>query len=329
MSLFQHPHKKWLWVLAWVIATAAIYFCVRQIDWDKALTEWTSVHGGWLLLAALADLSVLGFWALQWRVFLPKGYHVHFGRMLEINALIAMTANTLPFLAGHALGIVLLAKREKTGTPVALSVMALDQLAEGFAKLSLFILVAAFTPLPGWMKTGILAACAVIFLFTTLLFFCAFRYRQLKRFMRSHSSPRWKKLWHFISRWGHHLEALRSWKVFAVGLLLALLMKGGEVGLVYCVQKSFGLDLPIWTALFVMAGVSLATMVPVSPGNLGIYEATVFFIYQFLGLSPELSLGLALFQHILYLLPKFVVGYGILLFRNFYPAPVPATTPAE
>ena len=62
-----------------------------------------------------------------------------------------------------------------------------------------------------------------------------------------------------------------------------------------------------------------ATLVPLAPGNLGVYEATVFFIYQYLGIAPEQALALALVQHLCYLLPLAGTGYVFILLRNFFP----------
>ena len=105
---------------------------------------------------------------------------------------------------------------------------------------------------------------------------------------------------------------------------LALIMKGSEALAILAIQKSFGVDLPIWTIFLILASVSLVTMVPVSPGNLGVYEAAVFFVYQYLGLPVEQALGLALLQHICLLIPNIGTGYLILLYRNFYPIRPPS-----
>jgi uncharacterized protein (TIRG00374 family) len=318
-SALKSNKKKWLYIIAWAVASAGIYFAVQKLQWDSVLTELKNAHLIWLFLAVTGNFCILIFATLQWLNFLPGNYPVRFPRMFEIIALVTMTSNTVPFLAGHALAIVLLAKREKVGHAVALSVIALDQFAEGFAKLSLFLLVALLAPIPEWMRQGILLALsAIILLFGVMLFF-AFRHRHFKIFMSRQSHPRWYKVWRFISRCAHHLEALRSVRLFAVGMGTALAMKGVEVFAIWAIQKSMGVELPFWTILLVLASVSLVSMVPVSPGNLGVYEAAVFFVYQYLGLPAEQALGLALLQHICLLIPYIATGYLILLLRNFFP----------
>lgn len=320
-SALKSKKKRWLYILAWAVASICIYLAVRKLQWESVLVELKNAHLFWLALAMAGNGFVLVLGTLQWLNFLPRDYHIGFPRMIEVNALVAMTSNTVPFLAGPALAIVLLAKREKVGHAVALSVIALDQFAEGFAKFSLFLLVIVLAPIPDWMRQGIIIALSAIFLLFAVLFFFAFRHRHFKIFMSRQSHPRWYKVWRFISRWAHHLEALRSVRIFAVGMGTALAMKGAEVFAIWAIQKSFGVDLPLWTIFVVLASVSLVTMVPVAPGNLGIYETTVFFVYQYLGLPAEQALGLAILQHLCLLIPHIGAGYLILIFRNFYPLP--------
>ncbi len=318
-ALKKSSKKRWLYITAWAVASVCIYFAVQKLQWDSVFEELKSAGLLWLFLAVAGNFCIMVFATLQWLNFLPQNYHVGFRRMIEIIALVTMTSNTVPFLAGHALAIVLLAQREKVGHAVALSVLALDQFAEGFAKLSLFLVVVLLTPIPDWMRQGFLLALAVIFLLFGVLFFFAFRHRHFKIFMSRQSHPRWYKVWRFISRCAHHLEALRSVRLFVAGMGAALAMKGAELFAIWAIQKSLGVDLPLWTIFLVLASVSLVSMVPVSPGNLGIYEAAVFFVYQYLGLPAEQALGLALLQHICLLVPYIGVGYLILLFRNFFP----------
>ncbi len=321
MPILSSPKKRTLWILAWVLASVLIFLCIRQIEWDQALIEFKKVSPLWLATAIAFNLSILIFWAWQWIAFLPKTFQVKFLRMIEINALMAMMSNTVPFLAGQALGVVLLARREKVGHAVALSVLTLDQIAEGFGKLCIFLLAALLAPIPDWMKAGIYLAVAAVVLLFSVSFILAHRHQRLKLFMDQRSHPKLHKIWHHLSRWAQHLEGLRSLKVFAFGLLMVGAMKSVEGLAIYSVQKSFGLDLPFWTIFLIMATVSLATMVPVAPANLGVYEAAAFFMYQYLGIPPEQALGLALFQHLCLLIPIIGAGYCVLLIRNFFPLP--------
>jgi uncharacterized membrane protein YbhN (UPF0104 family) len=58
--------------------------------------------------------------------------------------------------------------------------------------------------------------------------------------------------------------------------------------------------------------VIVATMLPISPGNVGTYEASVFLAYRYLGVAPEVALSLAIVQHVCFMLPAVGVGYSYL-----------------
>jgi uncharacterized membrane protein YbhN (UPF0104 family) len=130
---------------------------------------------------------------------------------------------------------------------------------------------------------------------------------------------------HFGAQWAHSLEGLRTPRVFGTSIALALGMKAAELGGILAVQRSLGLDLPVGTALLVLASVNFATVVSVSPGNLGVFEAASFAAYRLTGVSPEQALMLSLLQHVCYLIPMVGVGYvygGMRVFRNLRdPAP--------
>ena len=320
--------NKLLLLLAWALATYLLYLCFRGIELGRAWSEVQNAHPLWLLLGIAGHFSIFWFWARQWILFLPAGFSVSFVRMFEINALMSTAMNTIPFPGGHAMGVVLLAKREKVGHAAALSVMSLDQLTEGLAKLTVLLTVALLTPIPLWMKQGIMGLVVIVVSFLIVLLFFAHRFRNLEASDPDHHRTRKEKIVHFISHWGHHLEGLRNFRTFLLGVILAYGMKLGEATAIWAVQKSFGLDLPLWSVLLILAALNLTTMIPLAPGNLGVYEATVFFIYKYLGVAPEQALGLALVQHLCYLLPLAGTGYLLLLLRNFIPQK-PLPEPAE
>ena len=312
-------NKRFLLFVAWAIATYLLYVCFKGVELEHSWEEVKRANPLWLILGILEHFSIFIFWANQWILFLPDPLKITFTRMFKINALMCTAMNTLPFPGGHAFGVFLLAKKERVGHPAALSVMSLDQLTEGIAKLTVLFIVGWFTPLPTIMKQGILGLAVIIFLLLCLLLYFAHRFQHYKSFDPKYHTTLKKKITHFISRWGHQLEGLRSLKTFFYGTILAYGMKLGEALAIWGVQKSFGINLPIWSVLLILAALNLTTLIPLAPGNLGVYEATVFFIYQHLGIAPEQALALALAQHLCFLLPLAGTGYVFILLESLTP----------
>ncbi len=302
-------YKKILLLISWIFATYLLFLCFREIDLEQAWGSIKQIHPLWLFMGFAGHFLIFIFWARQWIIFLPEKASVTFKEMFEINALMSTAMNTLPFPGGHAFGVFLLSKKQGVGKPAALSVMSLDQLTEGIAKLTVLLIVSWLTPLPHLMKKGIIGLIAVIFLVMITLLYFSFRFHDYKKIEVNSDRTFKEKVIDFVSRWGNKLEGLRNVQTFLYGVILAYGMKLGEASAIWGVQKGFGLDLPIWSVLLILAALNLTTIIPLTPGNLGVYEATVFFIYQHLGVGPEQSIAIALTQHLCFLLPLAGTGY--------------------
>jgi len=309
--------KKILLLIAWVFATLLLYICFREIDSEQAWDNIKQVHPLWLFLGIAGHFLILIFWARQWIIFLPGKVFVTFKEMFKINALMSTAMNTLPFPGGHAFGVFLLSKKEGVDHSAALSVMSLDQLTEGIAKLTVLLIVSCLTPLPPLIKKGILGLIVAILIFASILLYFSFRFHNYKTIAVGSVRTLKEKAIDFVSRWGHQLEGLRNIQTFCYGVILAYGMKLGEASAIWSIQKGFGVDLPIWSILLILAALNLTTIIPLAPGNLGVYEATVFFIYQHLGIEPEQAIALALTQHLCFLLPLAGTGYVYTLTKIF------------
>lgn len=275
------------WFGAWVLATALLVVCARTVDWNRAAEVVATARPSWLGMAVLFNTAILVCWAAFWRALLPSGETpVGYRRMFEIVATASSLMNTVPFGGGHASSVVLLVRRAGTTQRGALSVLALDQLGEGVTKVSLFVLVALLVPLPMWMRAGVTtASLAVGAWFIALI---------------------------VASRWAHELHILNHWRRSAGALACVVAMKGVEALALAAVQHAFGVSISAGGTLLVLAALILGTMLPVAPGNLGTYEASVFLAYRYLGVSPEQALTLAIVEHVCFLLPSAGIGYALI-----------------
>ena len=302
--------KKSFIILLWFFVAGLFYLCLQSIDLDRAWIEFSRADPFWLFLAVFFNACILGVWTSLWYLLLPGKFSVSFFRIFQANSFMSTSCNTIPFPGGHAAGGVALARRAKVGHSVALSVLVLDQLMEGFAKTFVLTLVVIFVPLPEPVGQAILIFVVVIGFFASIMFYLAHKQPRIKEGTISFID----KIRKFVSRWSVHLEILRDVRIFSFGLLLALLMMFVQTLGIWAVQKSLGLDLPFWAPILVMGALNLVTVLPITPGNFGIYEGTAFLAYQFYGLSSELALSLAFLQHLCFLIPMVGSGYLVLLF---------------
>ena len=121
----------------------------------------------------------------------------------------------------------------------------------------------------------------------------------------------------------HALAPLRSPRRGSAALALALAKKLAEVLAILCIQRAFGVVLPVASAVLVLAALNLATLLPVVPANVGVYEAVVVLAYGYFGVAPERALAMGLVQHACYFAALALPGYGWLLRSRLRGAPPP------
>lgn len=296
--------KALLLVGTWLAAAALLWLASRGADWAQAWRHARAAHGGWLALAVLLNLAILPLWAFLWRGFVPRAApRPPFRTFFDVAAITSAIMNTVPMLAGHASAVMLLAQRARLGLPVALSILALDQLGEGLSKLAVFSTAALHAPLPEWMRAGIVSVALVVaVLFVTLL-------------VLAHRAPGRARsipiVGPAIVHLGEGATPLRSPAHAVRSLAVVLAMKGAEALAIFGVMRAFGVELPLASALVVLSAVNLATMLPLAPANLGAYEAAAAATWRWLGVPPDQALAIAVVQHACFLLPA--IGVGVLV----------------
>ena len=288
---------RWARVGAWLVATALIVLLVRTVDPRRALRVIEHTQVGWLVVAIASNLLIQPFGALQWRSLLTDGVDVSFRRMVRLFSLTSVANNTTPSIVGHATGAVLLANEPGVGKSGALSVVALDQICVGVAKIAVLGAAAAMLPLPSWMKQGFagLVLLVVVLLIAAVV----------------------------VAARTSHLAVLRQPRRVLRGVGFALCVKAAEAGAIAAVQGAFGLDVTPQFVFAVLAASALGSVVPIAPANIGTYEAASYGAYRFLGLNADAALGITVVQHVCQLLPAVGAGYMVLSLPKLRPRTPP------
>lgn len=315
----------WLIRAVWVSLTIALIVTLPSLPWRRAVAQLSTVAVGWIAAACMANLLILPLWASEWRLLVPEAFRVAYARMFEIVAVTAAVLNSIPFFAGEASAIALLIGRAGLSRGAALSVLALDQLLVGFAKLAAIAAAAVYAPLPDWLRAGILSLIVGVLALLALLLPLAHRWTTMRDHLLDRATSTTRTWPLRIVSLGAHFDALRQpgrlWRL----ALLALGKKGAELGGILAVQLAFGLEPAVGSALLVLAALSITTLLPLAPANLGVYEATVFATYRFLDVPAATALGLAVLQHLCFLVPALATGYLLLTLRQLLPRRLPVS----
>ena len=284
-------------LLALFAVAGLIVVAAQRMDLGRAAEQLAAVRGEWLVLAIVCYAAILPLWAWQWTLLSPRLPQSRPHDMLGVVTLTSSVLNTTPMLVGEATAIVLLVTRAGLDRAGALSVLAMDQLLVGVAKLCLLALAAVVAPLPEWMTRAVLGLLASLLLLGAALVAAAWRHADVEGAM-AHVVP--ARFAAALGAFARSLEPLRSAARGLSALGLALLKKAVEVAAILCVYRAFGLPTSIAAAIVVLAVLNLVTLIPVVPGNVGVFEAGVVLALTRFGVTPEQALGVAVVQHLCY-----------------------------
>jgi glycosyltransferase 2 family protein len=294
--------------VAWIFATMLLLYFVSRVDRAALRNAAEVVDWKWIIAAMIANALILVSWAGLWWIVSPEDERPTYRLMFEINAVASALMNTVPFLGGHAAAVVLMIKRAAMSRAAALSVLALDQLGEGLAKGSIFLLVAIAAPIPDWMRLGVATVSIAVGALLVGMVILAHSHAKIRPDAEKPLTV-FMRMRVLAATWAHRMETLRSVKQSFVALGFALGTKVAEGLGLMAVQHAFGVDLSPGSTALVLAAVVLGSILPVSPGNVGTYEAGAFLAYRHLGIDPATATILAIASHACFMIPSVGIGY--------------------
>ena len=298
--------RRAAWAIAVLVVVSIAILSLRRIDFGRVVLAMRDVQVGWVLAALVAFMAILPLWAVQWSILAPKVPGNTVARMLGVTSVMSSTLNTTPFFVGEAAGIVLLVTRIGVSRAAAISITLMDQLLVGLAKITVLSTAALLLTLPDWMRSGWETLVAGVVLLLILSALAAWQHERLVAFAERSLPPRYALA---IGNLGRALSPLRSPTRGGGALLLALAKKLAEILAILCVQRAFGITLPFSSSVLLLAALNLATLLPIVPGNIGVYEGAVVLVYTRLGLSAERAVSVALVQHACYFVALALPGY--------------------
>lgn len=303
----RNSSRLW-WIIGWCVLAVFFVVAAFALPWTEVIAALTGARWHWVALAVLIWLAEWPLWILQWVLLAPRQHRPGFGRMAQVTGLCG-TANASVPMAGVVASVGFLIVRGRMPASAAASLYAVDQLQTGIAKVAILALATLLLPVPDWLRTGLVSLTGVMVLFTVALAAAAHGGQWLRR-LGLGLGERAGRLVRHVADFVDHLEAMRRPGLSLVTTVLALAKKGMEVVAVLAVQVAVGIEPSLAAAVLVVAALGLTTMAPISPGHIGVYEATVILCYQYLGVPLPLATAAALIQHGVTFAVSFVmVGY--------------------
>jgi uncharacterized protein (TIRG00374 family) len=228
-----------------------------------------------------------------------------------------VTNNVFPFRLGELVRVDLLARVGEISRGSTVAVVALERLLD---LISFLILFAVVVPLLAVDLSGnrrlawLLAAILVLLLAVVWLASNPSRFPGVVVLFSRPFSPRVQAwLVQKSQRFVDGLSALRSTRAVAQALVLTFAIRLVGLLTIQCWLWAFGLELPLYAPLIVMAFLSIGTMVPSSPGFIGTFHVAVAYALELMGVTPSAAASVAIAGHFMAAVPWTIIGLSVSL----------------
>lgn len=317
VTLIAMFKNKMLW-LGIVISVALLVLVFYGTDFRAMLAVFRSANYGYVLPALAFYFVGVFLRAVRWHFLLRSVKPIAYTRLFQITIIGYMANDVLPFRIGELARAYLLGQTEQISKASTLVTIVLERIFDGVTML-LFIGVASFfLPLEEWIRTMLLIG-SVMFatVVVVLVMVASFRERfdHLIHRLLQRLPERWgARGLKLIDSFFHGLSVLRNPVDAFLALLFSILAWACEAGMYAVIALGFGIALTFPVFILTTAVANLVTIVPSTPGYVGVFHAAVKAVLTFFGVEANLATSYAFFLHAMLIVPVVLLGL-VLMWR--------------
>ena len=300
-----------------VISVVLMWLLFREIQFAELISALSGANYFWIIPNIVLIVLTMYLRAYRWTFMIRPVKEVPFGKLLAATCIGFMANNVLPLRLGEFVRAYSLSSQDhEVSKSASLATIFVERMVfDLVALLVIFGAVIGVTTIhiPEEMKTGIYMAIGIALFGLMLVLYLALRPDQASHYFTRYLfflPERFKNhIRGIIVRFSTGLEfmtCLRTASWVGVQTLVIWLIMGVSN---YFVFLAFGFDLPLEASYFLLVVVSIAILVPSSPGFVGVYHAgTVFTLTQY-GIGREDALSFALVLHAAQYIPITMMGF--------------------
>ncbi len=301
--------QMWIGIAISALCLLAIFLI---IDPGEIWLALQNAQPGYLLLGVAGILGFMGVRAVRWRYML--GNVVPLGKVFHVQNIGYMLTYLLPFRLGDVARAIIIGNVPPVTLPQGISTMVVERLLDMLFVLTILPFTLRAVPaLPEQISNAVILLSAVGLAAMVILVIAANQRERARLLTRAifarlpmFDSEKWVKRVDDLLLGLGTLTSLRAgiWLV-ALSLLVWLPILFAY----YMTLRGVGLD-PTWTmAGFVVCVAALSVAAPSSPGQIGVFHASVIFgLTEILGQPAAESASFAFIYHALNFLTIIVLG---------------------
>jgi uncharacterized protein (TIRG00374 family) len=279
-----------------IVVIGLFVLLLRRVDLQQFGTALLKVHIGFLVMALVPQLVIIWIKSIRWAMAIRGAIGRSVCRALTAS-IIGFAGNILlPARLGELLRVGVIDKHNQIGRSLALTTVGLTQLFDLLSLVVYFLLVSiSATRLlaPHRWEIGLLGILIILTLgsLAVLQQKAKLLHAVLLPIQRRSPDALKRSITRYTELFVKGLSVLGKGHLLGGLLLLTIAVWGLETASTYWMLRAFHIEATLLMAALLVAGLNLSTVVPITPGNLGITQAVSVLLLDTFGVTPTSALA--------------------------------------
>jgi len=295
-----------------IIGLALLIYCVKDIRLSELKILLSSLNYYFLIPSVSCSFLYVAIKAARWRMLMVHPNGLSFSKVFSLYGAGLVLTTAMPALTGQVARLILFSRKLKMRKSFVFSTLFLEILFDSVSLIIFIVITSLAFVFPSeyrslsYIITGATAS-AVVALYLILQYQEKLE-RLCLRLLRNRRPGIYIAIKKFIRSFAKGIRLLRSSQHLFGTLTVSLLSWFTHLLVVYFLFKSFAFDLPFAAAAVLMVINTLVLMIPITPGNAGMFEFAVTTSLAAFSIGRSDAVMFALSLHLIDLLPIFIFG---------------------
>jgi hypothetical protein len=304
--------RNWRYAVGWLLAAAGLIWVLHNIQLSKLPGQLARINWRWVALAMGCDVLSYIVQGARWQLLLRPVGKINLLQSTQAIYAGLFTSEVLPLRAGEIARSYLASQWIGANFVAIIPSIIVERLFDGVWVTIGIGLAAIFTPLPEDLLEAGDAFGIIMVLFVALFIYLVLRRPRRSERPANRGLRRWKPLRAIatlLTRLGEGLRETCRTKEFYLAFVLTLFFLVLQMLAFWLIMLGCGLRLSFWIGVAVFVIVSLGTLIPNAPANVGSYQFFTVVGLTLFGVDETWATGFSLFAFTLLTLPLLIIGF--------------------
>lgn len=301
-------------IIGVLISAVFLYFAVRNVDRAGMGETLREADYRVVLLVFALMLVSLAFRALRWGLLFRPDHRVGFSHLFSASAIGLMSNNILPARLGEFVRAWVIGTKTGISKSTSFATIVVERLLDGCTVI--FFLVALLVwrtdSVPASIRTGSAVVAGLYGAAVLVLLLIRSGRVGALNFVRAVSKPLPERararFMHLFDAFIDGLAVMHSPRHVLAASVLSLAVWIPNVAAIHFVLNSFGMDLPLHSAVVVFIVVTFGIMIPSAPGFVGTIQYGFVLALGLFGMPESFALSASILYHVGVYIPLTVAG---------------------